>query len=211
MRNPPHIPSSPSEQLCASHVKHPPAIPPPNHLSLAIRLPQSFHHTSFIPVHGAQPVLARLGVVHPADPPLPNDPQARRREEQQQVRARHRAAREEVLGHPPILEVVRRVAVREDVHEEPAPGFQRRLHGAHEEGVVFHVLEKLDAEDAVVRRGGEGVRGYVGGDDGDVGEVLRRGDGVDVQFLRGGVAEGCYAAVGEARSEVEGQGAPATS
>ena len=54
----------------------------------------------------------------------------------------------------------------EDVHEQLAAGFECVGDFGHEQGVVLHVFEELDGDDAVVGGGGEGVVDDVAGDDG---------------------------------------------
>jgi hypothetical protein len=97
--------------------------------------------------------------------------------------------------------------VREKVHEEFTAGLEERGDFGEEEFVVLHVLEELDAEDAVVSsflgRSGEGVRGDIAGDDFEVFETGFLGAGVDVLFLRARVGEGGDLAVGEDFGEVE--------
>jgi hypothetical protein len=105
--------------------------------------------------------------------------------------------------------------VREQVHEEFAAGLPQGGDFGEEQLVVLHVLEELDAEDAVVgaflRGLGEGVRGDVACDDLEVGEVVFAGLGVDVFLLGARVGEGGDLAVGEDFGEVEAEGAPAAS
>ena len=117
--------------------------------------------------------------------------------------------------HPAVLEIIRRALVREEMHEELAAGFQQGGDFGQKEFVVLHVLEHLDAEDAVEfsceGSGGEGVGADVAGYDGEVGEVLARGDAVDVLFLGGRVGEGGYGGGGEDLGEVEGEGTPAAA
>lgn len=144
------------------------------------------------------------------DPPLLLEHQISL-EEMQQICTRHRAASEEVLRHPARLEIVRRGSVREDVDEEFTAGLERVCDFGHEQGVVFHVFEELDAEDAVVDGGVEGVRHDVAGHDGDVGEGFGGSGGVDVLLLSTGVGEGGDFAVGEELGEVEGERTPTTT
>jgi hypothetical protein len=152
------------------------------------------------------PVLARLSIMLAINPPLLLDIQMFL-EIQQQIRRRHRAAGEKVLRHPPALEIVRRALVREQVHEEFAAGFEEEGDFGEQLLVVFHVLEELNAEHAVVGaflgRVGERVGGDVAGDDFEVFETGFLGAGVDVFFLRARVGEGCDVAVGEDFGEVE--------
>jgi hypothetical protein len=120
------------------------------------------------------PVLARLGIMLAINPPLLLNVEIAL-EIQQQIRRRHRAAREEMLRHPSTFKIVRRALVREQVHEEFAAGFEEGGDFGEELLVVFHVLEELDAEHAVIGaflgRVGEGVCGDVAGDDFEVCET----------------------------------------
>ena len=88
------------------------------------------------------------------------------------------------------------------LHGRPEPG----SYFGHEDLVVFHVLEELDAEDAVVgaflRGLGEGVGGDIACDDFEILEVVFAGLRVDVLFLGAGVGEGGDLAVGEDFGEV---------
>ena len=54
----------------------------------------------------------------------------------------------------------------ENVHEEFTAWFESRGHFAEEELVVFHVLEELDGNDAVVCRRQKLVVDHIAGDDG---------------------------------------------
>lgn len=96
----------------------------------------------------------------------------------------------------------------ENVHEEFPLGFQQGGDFRHQQGIVLHVLEELDAEHAIeiafelCRSECEGCD--VAGDDFEVREVLLRGEGVDVEFLRAGVGESGYVGFGKAFGEVEG-------
>lgn len=142
--------------------------------------------------------------MHAVDPPLLLERQISL-EEMQQICTRHRAASKEVFRHPARLEVIRCGSVREDVDKEFAAGLERVCDFGHEQGVVFHVFEKLDAEDAIVDGGVEGVGHDVAGYDGDVGEGFGGSGGVDVFFLSARVGEGGDFAVGEELGEVEGE------
>lgn len=96
--------------------------------------------------------------------------------------------------------------MREQVHEEFPAGFEEGGDFGEEELVVFHVLEELDAEDAVVgsflRGVGEGVGGDVAGDDFEVFETRFGSLAVYVLFLGARVGEGGDLAVGEDFGEV---------
>jgi hypothetical protein len=134
--------------------------------------------------------------MHTTNPPLPLNLEVVLKE-QQKIRTRHRAPREEMLRHPSFFEIIRRILVRENVHKELPTWFERARDFGHEERVVLHVFEELDGEDAVVDLCVEFMVYNVAGDDGEVLEALGSGDGVDVLFLRARVGEAGYAAVGE--------------
>lgn len=119
MAHTPRIASIPLEQLRTRQVKHLPPIPPRHHPLLSIRLLQSLHNAVLVTQHSKQPVLTCLSVMLSVHPPLPLQPQLIL-EEQQQVGTRHCSAREEVLRHPPAVEVIRRSLVRKDVHKQLA-------------------------------------------------------------------------------------------
>ena len=97
--------------------------------------------------------------------------------------------------------------MREKVHEEFSAGFEEGGDLGEEELVVFHVLEELDAEDAVVGaflgRAGKGVGCDVASDDFEVFETCFLSLTVDVLLLRARVREGGDLAVGEDFGEVE--------
>ena len=112
----PRIPSLPRKQLRTCQIKDLPTIEPHLPIPLPIRLPQMRQNLNFTPRHLRQPVLAGLRIVPSANPPLPLHRQIPL-EIQHQVRARHRSAGEEMLRHPPALEVVGRRFVREVVQE----------------------------------------------------------------------------------------------
>jgi hypothetical protein len=205
MANAPLLTAVPSEQLRTGKVKDLPPVEPLGNTLLAISLNKMRPDGSLRRRHLRIPVLASLCVVLAINPPLLLNLQIPL-EIQQQIRRRHRAAREEVLRHPAGLEIVGRALVREQVHEEFAAGFQQGGDFREQELVVLHVLEELDAEHAVVGAFlwglGEGVGGDVACDDLEVGEVAFAGLGVDVLLLGARVGEGGDLAVGEDFGEV---------
>jgi hypothetical protein len=98
----------------------------------------------------------RLRIMHPIHPPLL--PQRRiLLEEMEQVRRKHRPAREEERTDPPVLEIVRRLLVRENVHEQHSTRLQRTRNLGNEQLVVLHVLEQLDRDYTVKRPGRESL------------------------------------------------------
>jgi hypothetical protein len=205
MANTPLLASVPSKQLRTGKVEDLPPIEPLGNTLLAIRLNKMRPDGGLRSRHLSIPVLASLCVVLAIHPPLLLNLQVPL-EIQQQISRRHRATREEVLRHPARLEIVGRALVREQVHEELAAGFQQGGDFGEELLVVLHVLEELDAEDAVVgaflRGLGEGVGCDVACDDFEVGEVVFAGLGVDVLLLGARVGEGGDLAVGEDFGEV---------
>ena len=214
MANSPLIAIIPVEKLRTRKVKHLPPVEPLAHALSPIRLNKMRPNRTLRSRHLGIPVLARLGIVLSIHPPLLLELQVAL-EVQQQIGRRHRAAREKVLRHPARFEIVGRALVREQVHEEFAAGFEEGGDFGEELLVVFHVLEELDAEHAVVgtflRRAGEGVGGDIAGDDFEVLEAGFVRAAVDVLFLRARVGEGGDVAVGEDLGEVETQGAPAAT
>ena len=108
-------------------------------------------------------------------------------EVEQQIVGGHLAAGEKVAGHPVVgafvLVVVGVAAVREDVDEELAAGREPAGDFGKQELVVFHVLEHLDAHDAVELRGDvEDV--HVARDDGEILESAAHSLGINVLLLR---------------------------
>ena len=206
MADSPLIATIPSKKLRASKVEHLPPVKPLAHALRTIRLDQMRPNLTLSSRHLRIPVLACLRIVLAIDPPLMLELEIPL-EVQQQVGRRHSPASEEVLRHPAGLEIVGRALVREKVHEEFPAGLEQRGDFGEEQLVVFHVLEELDAEDAVVgsllRRAGERVRGDVAGDDLQVLEAGFARAAVDVLFLRARVGEGGDLAVGEDFGEVE--------
>jgi hypothetical protein len=206
MADSPLLTTIPSKQLGTRQVENLPPMEPLRHALSTISLNKM--RPDLIPRsrHLLIPVLARLSIVIAVNPPLLLNVKMFL-EVQQQIRRRHRAAREEVLRHPPGLEIVRRALVREQVHEEFAAGFEEGGDFGEEQLVVFHVLEELDAEHAVVGSllgsVGEGVCGDVAGDDFEVLETGFLSAGVNVLFLCARVGEGGDVAVGEDFGEVE--------
>ena len=205
MANAPLLTTIPSKQLSTSKVEYLPPVEPLGNTLLAIRLNKMRPDGGLRSRHLSIPVLASLCVVLAIHPPLLLNLQVPL-EIQQQISRRHRATREEVLRHPARLEIVGRALVREQVHEELAAGFQQGGDFGEEQLVVLHVLEELDAEDAVVgaflRGLGEGVGGDIACDDFEILEVVFAGLRVDVLFLGAGVGEGGDLAVGEDFGEV---------
>lgn len=124
MTNAPRIATFPLEQLSTRQIEDLPPVPPHSDPFLAICLLQTLLDALLIRQHRGQPVFTRLPIMHAVNPPLPLDPELIL-EEQQQIRARHRAASEEMLRHPSAIEVVRCRLVREDVHEQFPAGLQR--------------------------------------------------------------------------------------
>jgi hypothetical protein len=214
MANTPLLTAIPSKQFSTSKVEDLPPVEPLRNTLLTIRLNKMRPDSSLRSRHLSIPILASPCIMLAINPPLLLDLQIPL-EIQQQISRRHRTAREEVLRHPARLEIVGRALVREQVHEEFAAGLQQGGDFGEEQLVVLHVLEELDAEDAVVgaflRGLGEGVRGDVACDDLEVGEVVFAGLGVDVLLLGARVGEGGDLAVGEDFGEVETEGAPAAS
>jgi hypothetical protein len=214
MANSPLLTTIPSKQLRTRQVENLPPMEPLRHALSTIRLNKM--RPDLIPRsrHLLIPVLARLSIVLAVNPPLLLNIEMFL-EVKQQIRRRHRAARKEVLRHPPALEIVWRALVREQVHEEFAAGFEEGGDFGEEELVVFHVLEEFDAEHTVVGAFlgsvGEGVCGDVAGDDFEVFETGFLGLRVDVLFLRARVGECGDVAVGEDFGEVETQRAPAAT
>lgn len=206
MAHSPLVATIPSKKLRASKVEHLPPIEPLAHTFRPVRLDQMRPNRGLRRRHLRIPVLARLRVVLAVDPPLVLELEIPL-EVQQQIGRGHRAAGEEVLRHPAGLEIVGCALVREQVHEELAAGLEQGGDFGEEEFVVLHVLEELDAEDAVVgsllRRAGERVRGDVAGDDLEVFEAGFLRLAVDVLLLRARVGEGGDLAVGEDFGEVE--------
>ena len=149
MRNAPRVSTLIRKQLRARHIKDLPPIPPSYHLPLAIRLHKM--RPNLLPTlnHLRQPVLASLGIVLPIHPPLPLDLQIALKI-QQQIRTRHRPAREKMLRHPPALEIIRRALVRENMHKSLAGEFEGATDFGEEQFVVLHVLEEFDGDYAVV-------------------------------------------------------------
>ena len=179
----PSIPTLIRKQLCTSHVKYLPAIKPHRRLLLPIRLLQPRPNLLLTPIHLIQPILARSRIVRTTDPPL----RAQRQvilEEMQQVRARHRPAREEMLAHPACFEVVRGVSVRKDMHEQLTLGLQCMSDLAHQQGVVLHVLEQLDADDPVVLPHRELVGDDIAREDGQILQPFPLRLALDVDPLR---------------------------
>ena len=205
MADAPLLAPIPSKQLRTSKVKDLPSIEPLGNALLAISLNKMRPNSSLRSRHLRVLVLASSRVVFAVDPPLPLELQIAL-EIQQQISRWHRAAREKVLRHPAGFEVVGSALVREQVHEEFSAGFQQRGDFGEEQLVVFHMLEELDAEDAVVgaflRGLREGVRGDVACDYFEVLEVVFSGLRVDVLFLCARVGEGGDLAVGEDFGEV---------
>lgn len=171
MTNPPRVTPVPPKQLGTSKIKNLPPIPPRQRPLLAIRLNQPLPNTLLIAQHGRQPILTRLAIMHTANPPLPLDLQVVLKE-QQKIGGRHRPPSEEMLCHPSAFEVVGCVFVREDMHEELASRFQGPGYFGHEQGIILHVLEELDGEDAVVNFRVEFMVYHVAGDDSEVLEAL---------------------------------------
>ena len=206
MANSPLVATIPSKQLRASKVEHLPPVKPLAHALRTIRLDQMRPNLTLSSRHLRIPVLACLRIVLAIDPPLMLELEIPL-EVQQQVGRRHSPTSEEVLRHPTRFEIVGRALVREEVHEELSAGFEQRGDFGEEEFVVFHVLEELDAEDAVVGaflgRAGKGVGGDVAGDDFEVFETCFLSLTVDVLLLRARVREGGDLAVGEDFGEVE--------
>jgi hypothetical protein len=210
MTNPPRITSIPPKQLTTRQIENLPPIPPSQRPFLPIRLHQPLPDTLLIAQHSRQPILTRLAIMQPTNPPLPLNLEIILKE-QQKIRTRHRASREEMLRHPPALEIIRCILVRENVHKQLPTWFEGARDFGHEERVVLHVFEEFDGEDAVVDCCVEFMVYNIAGNDGEVLEALGRGDGVDVLFLRARVGEAGYAAVGEDFGQVEGEGAPAAT
>jgi hypothetical protein len=208
VRHPPGIAPIEREQLRARHVEDLPPVKPPQRFALAVRLLNVRPDLLPLRRHLRQPGLTCLCVVLPVHPPLLLQPQVAL-EVEEQVGGRHRAAGEEVRRHPAAFEVVGRVLVGEDVHEELSGGFEEGGDFLQEELVVLHVFEELDAEDAVegASEGGVGelVGRYVAGDDFEVGELVFLRDAVDILLLRSRVAERCDAGVGKDFGEIETQ------
>lgn len=219
MAHPPGIPALESKELGAGHVKDLPSAKPHCRVFLAIRLLQAspniticFASTS---IHLGQPVLARSGVVLPTDPPLHLEREVVL-EEVQQVGAGHGAAREEVRAHPAVdLEIIGRVAVREDVHEQFSPGFQGRGDLAHQQRVVLHVLKQLDRNDPVESLGllavGEVVRDDIARDDRQIGQTFGFGLGFDLDLLGARVRKSRDVGPGEPLGEIQTRGPPAAA
>lgn len=187
MADTPSLATLPRKQFCTGHIEYLPTSEPPLSLEpFAVRLFQPGPNLRATRVHLAQPILACLRIVLSTDPPLLLEFQVVL-EEMQQIRAGHRAAREEVRAHPPALKVVRRIPVREDVHEQLPLGRQRVRDLLHQQLVVLHVLKQLDAHDPVVGLGGKIVRDHVARDDFQILETLRPSLRFDVHPLRLGV------------------------
>jgi hypothetical protein len=131
---------------------------------------------------------------------------------QEQVVTRHHAAGEEVPAHPvpgvaAVLEQVDRVTVTEVMHEQPAVRPEPARDGCEQQAVVADVLEHLDADDAV-ERPVELQVGDVRGDDLHL-DAEGRGPRLDERLLRGAVAHGRDAGVGEALRHGQRQRTPA--
>ena len=120
MAHPPCIPALPLEQFRTGKVEDLPSVPPRYDSFLSIRLQQPRPDRCLILTHGDQPVLTRLAIMHPVHPPLLLDSQIVL-EIQQQIRRRHRAAREEVFRHPSAFEIIRGRSMCEDVYKQFAP------------------------------------------------------------------------------------------
>jgi hypothetical protein len=208
--NTPRVTPIPPKQLTTSQIKHLPPVPPRQRTIFAIRLLQPLPNTLLVAQHSRQPILTRLTIVHAAYPPLPLNLEIIL-EKQKQISTRHRAAREEVLRHPPAFKIIRRILVRKNMHKQLASWFESAADLCHEQRVVLHVLKELNGKDAVVLFRLEFVVHDVAGHDAEVLEAFGRGDGVNVLFLRARVGEAGYGAVGEDFGEVEGQGAPAAA
>ena len=71
---------------------------------------------------------------------------------QEQVVAGHGPACEESLGHPTLVEVVRKVLVRKDVDEQLPSRLEEPVDLFEEVVVVLHVLEPLVCPAAVRRK-----------------------------------------------------------
>ena len=97
-----------------------------------------------------------------------------------QVVAGHGPAREEILGHPSLFELVGEILVGENVDKELAGWFEKAVDLVQQVLVVFHVLEHLDGHyPVVVLHNIEGalIVGDVAGNDGDVVDVISSGLG----------------------------------
>jgi hypothetical protein len=203
MTNTPRISPLPLEQLRTRQIENLPPIPPRQCPLHPIRLLQPCPNLLFIPTHRDQPILTRLPIVHPINPPLVFQLEVIL-EEQQQISRGHRPAREKMLRHPPSVEIIGCASVREYVHEELPTRFQGARYFGKQGLVVFHVFEQFDGYDSVVLFRFEFIIDHVAGDDAEVREALGFGDGVDVFFLSAGVGEGGDGAVGEHLGEEEG-------
>lgn len=138
----------------------------------------------------------------PINPPTPPNPQILLKP-QQQITTRHRPAREKVRSHPPALEIIRRAAMRENMHKQLPSRFQRPRDLGHKQPVVLHVLEELDGDDAVVGPWFKFVVHDVARYDGEVCERFGTGLRFDVEALGAGVGEGGDGGIGEELGKVE--------
>lgn len=206
----PGIPTLIREQLRTSHVEHLPAVEPHSRLVLPVRLLQAGPDLLLAGVHLAQPVLARARIVRATDPPLAQERQIVL-EEMQEVGAGHGAAGEEVRAHPAVVKVVRRVPVREDVHEQPPAGLQRAADLPHQQRVVLHVLEQLDADHPVVRARWELVAHHIARDDLQIREPFPLGLALDVDPLRPRVGERGDVGLRESLRQVQARAAPSAT
>lgn len=170
-----------TKELSARQVKHPEAVesllPFQRIIAFLLRiLPQCPNSPPpLIPlILLPQPILTRLSIMPPINPPQPLKHHVLL-EMQEQVVARHGPAREEVLSHPAVglLEVVGSGAVAEDVDEEEGfvGGAEPGGYFGEEEGVVFHLWERGEEGRRGERRGEEG-RGGGGGELKSLGATL---------------------------------------
>lgn len=173
MAHSPSIPTLIREQFRASHVKHLPAVKPHRGLFLAVSLFQARPNCLLAPIHLAQPILTSPRIVHPTHPPLLGQGQVIL-EEMEEISTRHGAAREEMCAHPPFFEVVWCILVCKDVHKQLPTRFQCMANLVHEQRVVLHVFEQLNADHSVVRARHELVSDHIASDDLQVCESFPR-------------------------------------
>ena len=107
--------------------------------------------------------------------------------------------------------MVAEAAVREDVGEQQAAGFQPAGDVREQPLVVFQMLEHLHGYDAIEPAGLDVESVDVGGDDPEVGEAALFRLGVDVLLLRAGIRDRGDLRGGKFFGVVEREGTPAAA